>query len=204
MTPKLKNKPPKDPLDKGILFFESTIDGCQKLLVQSQKAKELLDNKNKNPYSKTKSDSKQRQDILKWMSSSIDNHKEELNKLLEVEIENITTMLILIKGFQKEMLKGNQTTLLLLQSMENDLKKEKSPKTKVKKLISVLDKKCKLAQFFEDEVKERSHSFSKTLSSYITHHIVLSHIIDCTKLLDKSSSNEWLSKRLKNMKNPIL
>jgi len=194
-------------LRKGMLFFEATHKTCNTLFEKSENTILSLNDywveeSTKNNDQK----SEERLFLSKWLATTLAEHQEKLKAIVSNEVEKITTIPTLIKGFVKEIGDDTDTISCLLKQLENAVKTNQDEEIIKEKLKKEIVRKQKLADFFEEEVQERSAEFSEGLSKYITHYCVLNHLLDCSGdllSLDKKRITN-LEKKIRSIKNPLL
>jgi hypothetical protein len=144
--------------------------------------------------------------LSKWLAKTLKDHSQSLEELLTNDLNQITSIPLLVKGFVVEMTKDIPKISILLETIESKLIKEENVNDLLETLKLILTKKERLANFFEQEVAERSTEFSETLSKYLTHYCVLEHLVSCSKDLLSQNSNRKrdLNKKLRSLKNPLL
>jgi DNA repair exonuclease SbcCD ATPase subunit len=121
--------------------------------------------------------------LTKWLASTIQDHHDKLKNIISGELDKITTLPTLIQGFIQKVGKDTQQISYLLDRIEENIKRKEQDTQLCQNLKEEIAKKESLANFFEEEVKERSKEFSEGLSKYITHYSVISHLIDCSQYL---------------------
>lgn len=154
-------------------------------------------------------------EVEQWLGTNLTYYSNTLRKLLPNVDENIEVVPKLIEGLVNEAKTGSENLAKLLKRVQKELRSSPpnsntnhtpSPNPKeLKKIEKELNERVHKLNFFKEEVDERFETFKNTLIEYISTYSLLTHILNCTKIMmDAPSINvKNIIKKITQVKEPF-